>query len=84
MLGDFQWRVIIITAKAFCTLVPDIGECPGNEMSTTSKLLVERYLQGRDILSKRPDHRSQEDLAFLKEWLQDNFSIFRLIDKGDS
>ena len=52
-------------------------------MNTTSKVLVERYLKGREILSKRPDHRREEDLEFLQDWLAENISLFRHIDKGD-
>ncbi len=51
-------------------------------MDTTSKVLVDRYLHGRDILSMRPDHRSLDDRAFLQEWLSENIMLFRCIDKG--
>lgn len=50
--------------------------------STTSKVLVDRYLKGRAILLKRTKIRREDELAFLQEWLPENIPLFKEINAG--
>ena len=50
---------------------------------TTSKVLVDRYLQGRDILTELPEDRTDKDLSFLKKWLPEKIPLFGRIDSGE-
>ena len=49
---------------------------------TTSKVLVDKYLKGRDILIKDPQHRTDEELSLLRKWLIENFTFFKNMDSG--
>lgn len=49
---------------------------------TTSKVLVDRYLKGREILFKDPEYRTDADLSFLRKWLPENIQLFRNLDSG--
>lgn len=51
-------------------------------VSSTSRLLIEKYLKGRELLFKSPTDRDEEELAFLQGWLMDNFCLFSQISAG--
>lgn len=50
--------------------------------STTSKVLIDRYLKGRAILFKKPDIRREDELEFLQEWLPENVPLFKETSPG--
>lgn len=53
-------------------------------MSTyeTNRVLVDRYLRGKDILLKPPGLRTDEDFGFLRKWMPENVQLFQKIDSG--
>ena len=52
-------------------------------MSTTSQVLVDRYLKGRKLLLKSPYSRSCEERSFLQTWLLSNVPLFEHMDSGE-